>query len=213
MCANLLNLEKDIKELKENQVDYLHLDIMDGHFVKNITLGLDCCAQLKAYDIPRDIHLLVEKPMDFVARLDLQKNDICQCHYESSVDLPEMAKCVHSYGAKFGIVLNPETAVKHLIPYLKDIDVITLMMIKPGFAGLPMEKNVLSKICEASSLLNRYGRQHIMLEVDGHVSVEHVPMMFSYGAQLFVAGTSSIFRSDISIQKGMEDLRNCIKSD
>lgn len=212
MCANLLELDKDIKILKKKNIEYLHVDIMDGHFVDNITLGFDCCVYLKKYAIPRDIHLLVEKPSDFIERLELQSNDICQCHYETNADLCAIAKKIHEAKAKFGVVLNPETPIEKLTPFIAHIDVVTLMMIHPGFAGYPMENGMIEKILYSRKWLDNHDGKHIQIEVDGHVNTDNVPDMFQNGAELFVAGSSSIFRKDMSIEQGIDLLRESIFS-
>lgn len=211
MCANLMNLQSDIEELQSVQVEYHHLDIMDGHFVDNITLGFDCCRLLSFFSTPRDIHLLVQNPESHVKKLLLKEGDIFQFHFEAQADISRVAQMVHQYGAKVGVVLNPETQIQELEPWLGIIDVVTLMMIRPGFAGRPMEAGMLEKIAETRKYLNENGRDHILIEIDGNVNVKNVPTMYANGANIVVAGTSSIFRQDISIREGVKRLRNCVR--
>lgn len=210
MCADLFHLEKDLNELKMCGTEYLHLDIMDGIFVDNITLGFDCCKRIESYGIARDVHLLVQYPARYVERLALHEGDIFQFHYEADVNIHQIAEMVHKTGAKVGVVLNPETAVDVLAPYIDEIDVITLMMIKPGHAGQPMEAGMLEKISTVAQWVKKLTSREILLEIDGHVNTRNVPEMSRNGASIVVAGTSSIFRSDITITEGIHLLRTCV---
>lgn len=210
MCADLLNLHRDLMELQNAEVEYNHLDIMDGHFVDNITLGFDCCRLLAFYPTPRDIHFLVKNPEAHIKKMLLKEGDIFQFHFESGADIPRIAELVHNYGAKVGVVINPETEITVLDPWLNCIDVVTLMMIQPGFAGRPMEAGMLEKILTSRKHLNARGFENIMIEVDGNVNIQSAPTMYKNGADMVVAGTSSVFRQEISISEGVKRLRNCV---
>ncbi len=210
MCANLMNLQSDIEALKTNEVEFLHVDVMDGHFVDNLTLGIDVCIQMKKYAIPRDIHMLVYQPFKYVQRLELMPKDIFQCHVESKDDFRKIAEEVHRLGAKFGLVLNPATDIEKIETWLDCVDIVTLMMIQPGFAGQPLEEGTLEKITYVRNWLDKKKHSDILIEVDGHVSPEYAVQMSGNGANLFVAGTSSIFRKDISIEQGVKKLRKAI---
>lgn len=210
MCANLLNLMEDIQQMQANHVDYLHLDVMDGHFVDNIALGIDCCLRLKKAGIPRDIHLLVNHPELFVERLSLAADEILQVHYESKADFYQISNDVHRKKAKFGIVLNPETSVEVLTPFLPCIDIVSLMMIKPGFPGRKMEAGMIQKVSDTRNWLDKNGVQHIPIEVDGNINIENAPQLYKKGAVIFVAGTSSIFQESVTLSEGIKRLRNSI---
>ncbi len=212
MCADLLHLEQDLLELQNAHVEYYHLDVMDGHFVDNITLGIDCCCRIGSYPTLRDIHLLVNHPEAFLGRLELKPGEIVQMHYECGSAVRTFADRVHSYGAKVGVVLDPQTQVEQLEPYLDCIDLVTVMMIRPGFAGRPMEDGMLEKITYTRQYLDEHGMGHIIIEVDGHVNVENTPTMYKNGARIVVAGTSSIFRKDVGIGEGVLRLRQCVEN-
>lgn len=207
MCADLLNLQKDLEELQAAGVEYYHLDVMDGYFVNNITLGIDHCRRIAAFPTPRDIHLLVQKPQEYIQRLLLKQGDILQVHFESDADIVSIARQVHATGSQMGVVLNPETQIEQLESVLSCVDWITLMMIKPGFAGRPMEAGMLEKIHKVRVWLNDHGYGHILLQVDGNVSPESVGIMRQNGADMAVAGTSSIFREGCGIADGVTALR------
>lgn len=210
MCADFMHLERDVLEMRDAGVDYYHLDVMDGHFVDNITLGFDCCRYLAAYSIPRDIHLLVNNPENHINKFELQKGDIFQVHYESAKNIRQIAEQVHAAKSLMGVVLNPKTSPEVLLPYLDCIDIITLMMITPGFAGKPMEHGMLEKIAKTRLWLDQLGYTQIIIEVDGNVNTNNTPIMYQNGATIVVAGSSSIFRKDISITEGVRQLRQCV---
>lgn len=211
MCADLFHLERDVLALKQAKADYLHLDVMDGQFVDNITLGLDFCSRIAGYGIPRDVHFLAQYPDRYVDALHLGPGDICQMHMESQSDLPVMAARVHRNGARMGVVLNPETPVEALAPYLCHIDLVNLMMIRPGFAGRPIESGMIQKILYCRQWLYQQGREDVLIEVDGHVCAENAGEMVANGADILVAGTSVVFRSDVTIPQGMENLRRAVQ--
>ncbi len=215
MCADLFNLAREIEILEKEKIDYLHLDVMDGHFVDNITLGIDSCIKIGAYSTPRDIHMLVDHPSHFLERFHLKPGELFQVHYECDDNIRDIANNVHAAGADFGLVLNPETSIENIRSYLDIVDVVTLMMIKPGFAGLPIEDGALDKIAYTKDWLNHYqakdNSHRIIIEVDGHVDFETAPIMCHNGAQIFVAGTSSIFRKEMSLSDGINRMRNCLK--
>ena len=210
MCADQLNIGRDVAELEACQVEYLHLDVMDGHFVNNIALGIDCCARLSNQKTPRDIHLLVEEPEKFIDSLKINKGDIVGVHFESKVDLAAISSKMHGAGAKLAVVLNPETDIEKIRDYLADIDIVSLMMIKPGFPGLEMEKGMLEKIEDVRQWLDNNTDRYIPIEVDGHVNADCLPTMYANGARIFVAGTSSVFRKDVTITEGIDRLRKCV---
>lgn len=204
MCADLFNLESEIRELEQCKVDYLHLDVMDGSFVPNITLGLSLVRNLKKIsNMNRDIHLLVNHPERYADKLELDSSDLLTFHYESIIGefdtmnkVKSVKHCIETFkkqGCKVGLVLNPETPVNVIEPFIADIELVNLMMIHPGFAGLKMIDGMLEKISQMRQFLDGHGGKQIIIEVDGNVTFEHAVAMKRYGGDIFVAGSSSLF--------------------
>lgn len=211
MCADFLHLEEDIRMLEKAKIEYLHIDIMDNHFVPNITLSPDFIKILRrATDIPMDIHLMIEKPENSIHLFDFQENDIVSIHYESTNHVQRTLAAIKDTGAKTSVALNPATPV-HCLDYLvEDIDMVLVMTVNPGYAGQKLVPATLDKIQDFRKYLDERGKQHVQIEVDGNVSFENAVKMRSRGADIFVAGTSSLFRSDMDIVTASNRLRECI---
>lgn len=200
MCANLLNLEKDIKDLENLNVDYFHIDIMDGAFVPNLTFGPDIVNAIrKISNTPFDIHLLMNNPRVIIRSLNISHGDIITIHSECKESIMENAAFVKQKGALFGIALNPNNTVDEIKKYLPYIDVVLLMLIVPGFAGSTMIHGMMEKVGETRKYLDKLGYKNIMISVDGSVSAERANYMSRLGANIFVGGTAGIFKKDIPL--------------
>ena len=212
MCAGILNLENVLREFEQSGTEYLHIDIMDGHFVPNYTLGTDYCRNLKkATDIPLDIHLMVEKPEKCIEWFDFGENDIVSVHMESTEEPEKCFSLIRKRKAKAFAVLNPATPVSVLEPVLDQIDGVLVMCVNPGFAGQKMVPGSLEKICDARNLLAEKDLEDIEIEVDGNVSFENAVKMSEAGADIFVAGSSSVFSDKFSVTEGMNMLRKAVE--
>lgn len=208
MCADLLNLESSIRELEKAGVDYLHIDIMDGAFVPNITLGFDLINAIKRItDIPLDIHMMVEEPGRFIEGMKLSKNDIVCVHYESEKHIHRTLEMIKNKGCKAGLAINPQTPVECAEPLAEYIDMLLVMTVSPGFAGQKIFAGAQRKVEKARTLLNEWGLSGIPIEVDGNISLENGRKLSLKGADIFVLGTSSLFLKDKTLSDALKDFK------
>lgn len=212
MCTDLMNVRQDVKILEEAGADYLHVDIMDNHFVPNITLSPDFVKALKQItDLPLDIHLMVENPETILPALsECGAKDIISVHYESTAHIQRALAKIREKGAKPGVALNPGTPVGVLEDLLDDADVVLIMTVNPGFAGQKLVPAMLGKIRRLRGILDRSDRSRIAVEVDGNVSFENAAKMHACGADIYVGGSSSVFCPAHSIAENCRRLRAVI---
>lgn len=208
MCADLLNLESSIRELEKAGVDYLHIDIMDGAFVPNITLGFDLINAIKRItDIPLDIHMMVEEPGRFIEGMKLSKNDVVCVHYESEKHIHRTLEMIKNKGCKAGLAINPQTPVECAEPLAEYIDMLLVMTVSPGFAGQKIFAGAQRKVEKARTLLNEWGLSGVPIEVDGNISLENGRKLSLKGADIFVLGTSSLFLKDKTLSDALKDFK------
>lgn len=204
MCADLVNLEHDIRILEMNHVDYLHIDIMDASFVPNLTFGPDFVNAIRNITtIPLDIHLLMEHPRIIVRSMNIRENDIVTIHCECKESIMENIAFIKQKGARFGLALNPDTSIEEVRKYLPYVDVILLMLIVPGFAGSAMIHGMMEKVGETKQYLHKHKFDNIEICVDGSVSCERAKYMRELGASIFVGGTAGIFRKGLTLEQSI----------
>lgn len=208
MCADLTNLRPAIKALEEANIEYIHIDIMDGTFVPNITLGFDLVnAVKKVTSIPLDVHMMVKEPVRFIDRISsLDKNDFIVVHYEADEDIAPTLRKIRTQGCKAGLALNPDTPVEAVRDLVNLADMLLVMTVHPGFAGQKIIPNAEEKVFEAKALLHELNI-NIPIQVDGNMSLENGKKLCAKGADIFVLGTSALFLKDKSITDAAEDFR------
>lgn len=211
MCSDLLNLERDIHILEEGKVDSLHIDIMDGHFVPNLTFGPDIVNSIrKKTNLPLDIHMLMEFPSIIIRSMDITDNDTVTNHSECKESILENVAFVKQKGAKFGLALNPDTEIDEVKKYLPYVDVVLLMLIVPGFAGSTMIHGIMDKVGRTRAYLDKMGYSNIELEVDGSITWERAKLMYEQGADVFVGGTKGLFKTDRSLCESIIEFKKNI---
>ena len=211
MCADIFALGETLKALEENGVSYLHIDVMDGEFVPNFTLGTDYCRIMKrASSIPLDIHLMINDPEKKLSWFDFGEGDIVSVHFESTKHPYLALQMIRERGAKAFLAINPGTAASVILPMLSVMDGVLVMTVNPGFAGQKLAESTLSKISEVRALAERAGKD-LLIETDGNVSFENAVRMSRAGADIFVAGTSSVFRKDMTLGEGLKKLNECVE--
>ncbi len=210
MCADLTRLGEELAELERVGVDWLHFDIMDAHFVPNLTFGPDIVRNLRPVTkMPFDVHLMIEEPIQYLEDYVDAGADILVVHAEACGHLQRTLGKIRDLGAKAGVALNPATPLSVLDYVMDDLDMILLMTVNPGYAGQKVVPATLPKIGELAERLEAEGRD-IILQVDGNVSFENGRRMAAQGATSYVAGSSSVFHRDLSREEGTRQLRDAM---
>ena len=210
MCADFLHLQDELDVLVKEQVDLLHIDIMDGRYVPNFTLGGGLAAALHTYSgIPLDFHLMIDEVDRSVDLFTQQAGSTVTFHPETSRHPVRTIQRIRDAGCSPGIALDPGLSldtVKHLLPL---VDLVCVMTVNPGYAGQPLLSFCLNKIGE----LHRWRQQHgldLLIEVDGNVSWENIPPMLRAGSDVLVLGTSSVFNNTQSRPAAYRQLKELI---
>ena len=204
LTASFANLESTIKELEEAGADYLHLDIMDGSFVPQITFGSKIVSDIKKItSLPLDVHLMIVNPEKHIDDFAKAGADIISVHYEGNIHLHKLIMQIKSHNIKAGIVLNPHTRVDVIEPLIDDIDNVLIMSVNPGFGGQKFIAKSIKKIEETKKLI---GQRDIIISVDGGINLNTCSDVIKAGANLLVAGSAIIDSKDK--KETIKQLRN-----
>ena len=194
LSADFGNLQRDIEMLNQSECDWLHVDVMDGLFVPNISFGQPVIKHIKKHARkPLDVHLMINDPGRYVNDFKEAGADILTVHYEACIHLDRVLHAIHDAGMKGGVVLNPSSPVSLLEDVVQLCDVVLLMSVNPGFGGQKFIENTYNKVRQLRDLCNRKNPQ-CLIEVDGGVNLENAPKLVEVGAQVLVAG-NTVFKS------------------
>ncbi len=208
LSADFANLKEEIKSIERGGADYLHLDVMDGMYVPNITFGAPVIKKLRPITkLPFDVHLMIEKPERFIKDFVDAGADIITVHQEATSHLHRTIQEIKSYGIKAGVSLNPATSLDTLEYVLEDLDLVLIMTVNPGFGGQSFIKSMESKIKALRKIIEERDLD-IILEVDGGVKLSNAVEIHNYGADLLVAG-SDIFGAE-DVEKRTREFKNLI---
>lgn len=207
LSADFLHLSKDIEMVNRSQADWFHLDIMDGVFVPNISYGLPVVSQIKKMATkPLDVHLMIVQPERYVEAFHKAGADILTVHYEACTHLHRTIQQIKAQGMKAGVSLNPHTPVPLLEDIIKDIDVVLLMSVNPGFGGQSFIEQTINKVDKLKKLIIE-SNSHTLIEIDGGVNFETGKRLVNAGADALVAGSFVFNATDPEANiKGLKEL-------
>ena len=190
LSADFVNLERDIKRLEEAGADWLHIDVMDGHFVPNLTIGPPVLKAIKTVTtLPCDVHLMIENPGRWVDAYCDAGADYLTVHVEATRHLHRVLQHIRGRGIKAGVSLNPHTPLSSIEEVLSDVDLILIMSVNPGFGGQSFIPNTINKLKRLKKMLSEKGINDVKIEVDGGVKLENIGEIAKAGADVFVSGS------------------------
>ena len=209
LSANFWNLGKDIKEAKDAGAKWLHIDVMDGHFVPNITIGpLVLGAISKCTSLFKDVHLMIERPYDLIGAFCDAGADLITIHLEIPTDIPKTIIKIRDRGMKVGISINPDTPVSAIYEYLPRVDLVLIMSVHPGFGGQKFIPGSIEKIRMLKKKIEEL-KANVLIEVDGGINRSTIKDAYLAGADILVAG-SAVFNERSTVKENIRELERVL---
>jgi len=206
LSADFARLGEQVAEATKAGADYIHVDVMDGHFVPQITIGAPVVASIRRWtNLPLDVHLMIEAPEKQIEQFANAGANIITVHIETCPDIHRTVQKIKKFGVKAGVSLNPETPIKTLSNVLPSVDLVLVMTVNPGFGGQPFIESTLDKIAQLRAELDKRGLA-AELEVDGGINAEVAPRVVKAGARVLVAG-AAVFTSGLKVAEALKKLR------
>ncbi|PZX51263.1 ribulose-phosphate 3-epimerase [Algoriphagus ratkowskyi] len=199
LAADFANLQKEVEMLNSSVADYIHVDIMDGVFVPNISFGIPVMEAIHRYaKRPLDVHLMIVNPDNYLEAFRNAGAEVISVHYEACTHLHRTLQAITALGAKAGVAINPHTPIELLAEVIEDIDMVCIMSVNPGFGGQKFIENTYSKVTRLKDLILAKGAK-TKIEIDGGVTLQNAPKLIAAGADVLVAG-SFVFNSSAPVQ-------------
>lgn len=199
LAADFANLQREVEMLNSSEADYIHVDIMDGVFVPNISFGIPVTEAIHRHaKKPLDVHLMIVNPDNYLEAFRNAGAEVISVHYEACNHLHRTLQAIHNLGGKAGVAINPHTPVELLSDVIQDIDQVIVMSVNPGFGGQKFIENTYSKVSRLKDLIFAKGAK-TKIEIDGGVNLQNAPKLLTAGADVFVAG-SFVFNSSDPVQ-------------
>jgi ribulose-phosphate 3-epimerase len=189
LSCDFANIQRDVEMINNSSADWFHVDVMDGVFVPNISFGFPVIAAIKKHATkPLDVHLMIANPDQYIEEFKKAGADVLTVHYEACPHLHRTIQAIKAAGMKAGVALNPHTPVDLLQDVIRELDLVLIMSVNPGFGGQKFIQNAVLKVEQAKNLIHRFG-SHALVEVDGGVNLETGAELVKAGADVLVAGS------------------------
>ena len=208
LAGDFSNLGSEIKKLEDGGADMIHVDVMDGHFVPNLTIGPPVIKSLRKYtNLPFDVHLMISPVHKYIKNFSEAGADIITIHPEATKNIKDSVDLIKSLGKKVGLSLNPDTQIETIEKYLKDINLVLVMTVYPGFGGQKFISKILDKIKSLKKIKDEKNF-NFEIEVDGGINFENNKLVIDAGANILVSGTTIFKDNNGDIKKNIELLRS-----